>query len=444
MATSQDCRAFLRIRLGGNALTAARSEGRLPLPGGLCVASLAALGLCRLRRRRATRSSSSRPSSTRSFPTRRSSASSARANASLTTGSGAIAACGRIAAARITRWCIRAWCRRTSIPIEKKPLFHFLPGTLAFSIATAGCNVNCKMCQNWEISQVRPEQVRSTYVPPQKLAALAKQYQCAVIAYTYSEPVIFYEYMLDTARRRGTQQGVKSVVITGGYIQQEPLKQLCRGVDAIKVDLKAFSQKFYKEVVNGELKPVLDALVTMRKLGMWTEIVYLVVPTLNDSDAGIQGAGPLGQVGLGSGCAAALLALPSGVPAQEPAAHAARNARARQGHRRCRRASLRLPRQRSRPSGGEHVLPQVPPRRGGARGLYREQRPHSQRQMPVLPAAHCRRVGVVAADLRRARSLQVIPRSTHTLCSVPKEFAAVQGKFLDEMTEASSSRLQAV
>lgn len=168
-------------------------------------------------------------------------------------------------------------------PIEKKPFFHFYPGTLAFSIATAGCNVNCKMCQNWEISQARPEQVRSTYLPPQDLAALARQNRCASLAYTYSEPIVFYEYMMDAADA-GHALGVKSVVVTGGYIEQDPLKKLCQGVDAIKVDLKAFSQRFYKEVVNGEIKPVLDALVTIRKQGRWTEIVYLVVPTLNDND----------------------------------------------------------------------------------------------------------------------------------------------------------------
>jgi pyruvate formate lyase activating enzyme len=168
-------------------------------------------------------------------------------------------------------------------PIEKKPFFHFYPGSLAFSIATAGCNVNCKMCQNWEISQVRPEQVQNTYLPPPQVAVLAKQEECRSIAYTYSEPAIFYEYMLDTADA-GRKVGVRSAVVSGGFIRQDPLKELCRHVDAIKVDVKAFSQKFYTEVVNGELKPVLDALVTMRKLGMWTEIVYLVVPTLNDSD----------------------------------------------------------------------------------------------------------------------------------------------------------------
>jgi len=168
-------------------------------------------------------------------------------------------------------------------PIEKKPLFHFLPGTMAFSVATAGCNVNCKMCQNWEISQVRPEQVRNTYLPPQQVAVLTQQYQCASIAYTYTEPVVFIEYVLDAADA-GHAAGLKSAVVTGGYIQADPLKQLCRRVDAIKVDLKSFSERYFKEIVNGELKPVLDALVTIRGQGIWNEIVYLVIPTLNDSD----------------------------------------------------------------------------------------------------------------------------------------------------------------
>jgi pyruvate formate lyase activating enzyme len=172
-------------------------------------------------------------------------------------------------------------------PIEKKPFFHFLPGAMAFSIATAGCNVNCKMCQNWEISQVRPEQVRSTYAPPERIAELAQQNRCPVVAYTYSEPVIFYEYMTDTARA-AHEAGIRSVVVTGGYITEDPLKKLCKTVDAIKVDLKAFSEKFYKEIVNGEMKHVLNALVTIRQQGTWSEVVYLVIPTLNDSDAEFQ------------------------------------------------------------------------------------------------------------------------------------------------------------
>jgi pyruvate formate lyase activating enzyme len=109
-----------------------------------------------------------------------------------------------------------------------------------------------------------------------------------VIAYTYSEPVVFAEYVLDSAEA-GRAVGVKSVVISGGYVQEEPLKELCRRVDAIKIDLKAFSEKFYREVVTGELKPVLNALVLLKKLGTWSEIVYLVVPGLNDGDAEFKG-----------------------------------------------------------------------------------------------------------------------------------------------------------
>jgi pyruvate formate lyase activating enzyme len=173
-------------------------------------------------------------------------------------------------------------------PIEKKPLFHYLPGSLAFSLATAGCNVNCKFCQNWDISQVRPEQVPAEYAPPKKIAELAKQYGCPAIAYTYSEPVVFSEYLMDVADA-GHEVGVRSVVVSNGYMQEEALKTAYGKMDAVKIDLKAFSESYYRDVVVGELKPVLDALVTLRKMDKWTEIVYLVVPTLNDSDSEFQG-----------------------------------------------------------------------------------------------------------------------------------------------------------
>ena len=173
-------------------------------------------------------------------------------------------------------------------PIEKKPLFHYLPGTLAFSIATAGCNVNCKFCQNWDISQVRPEQVPADYAPPKLLSEAAKQHGCPTIAYTYSEPVVFSEYIMDVADA-GHEAGIRSVVVSNGYMQQESLKAAYGKMDAVKIDLKAFSESYYKDVVSGELKPVLDALVTLRKMGKWTEIVYLVVPTMNDSDAEFRG-----------------------------------------------------------------------------------------------------------------------------------------------------------
>jgi pyruvate formate lyase activating enzyme len=166
-------------------------------------------------------------------------------------------------------------------PIEKKPLFHFLPGTDAFSIATAGCNLNCKFCQNWEISQVRPEQVMSYNLPPEEVVGYAQQSGCRSIAYTYSEPIVFYEYMLDCAIA-GRRRGIKSVVITAGYVKHDPWLELIREVDAIKVDFKAFTEDFYRDICHGELKPVMDALVDLAKSDIWYELVYLVVPTLND------------------------------------------------------------------------------------------------------------------------------------------------------------------
>lgn len=172
-------------------------------------------------------------------------------------------------------------CTMNVDPIEKKPFFHVLPQTQALSIATAGCNVNCKFCQNWEISQVRPEQVNHFDLPPQAVAEAALKYRCPSIAYTYSEPVVYYEYMYDTsieARRKG----IRNVVVTGGHISPEPLEALIKVVDAIKVDLKAFNQDFYTAYVRGELQPVLDAIRMIGRNKRWLEIVYLVIPTLND------------------------------------------------------------------------------------------------------------------------------------------------------------------
>jgi pyruvate formate lyase activating enzyme len=173
-------------------------------------------------------------------------------------------------------------------PVEKKPLFHYLPGSLAFSLATAGCNVNCKFCQNWDISQSRPEQLPAHYAPPKSVAELAKQYACPTIAYTYSEPVVFSEYLMDTADA-GHEAGIRSIVVSNGYMQEEALKAAYGKMDAVKIDLKAFSETYYRNVVTGQLKPVLDTLVTLRKMGKWTEIVYLVLPGMNDGDAEFRG-----------------------------------------------------------------------------------------------------------------------------------------------------------
>jgi pyruvate formate lyase activating enzyme len=172
-------------------------------------------------------------------------------------------------------------------PIEKKPLFHYLPGSRAFSIAAAGCNIECKFCQNWDIAQVRPEHVKAYYLPPEAVTDVSLRYNCETIAYTYSEPIIFYEYMYDSAVY-ARQSGIGNVIISNGFINKEPLVQLCEQLTGVKIDLKAFTEKFYHETCNGELKPVLNTLETLRDLGIWYEIVVLLVPTLNDSQQEIQ------------------------------------------------------------------------------------------------------------------------------------------------------------
>ncbi|MBN2408639.1 MAG: AmmeMemoRadiSam system radical SAM enzyme [Candidatus Aminicenantes bacterium] len=173
-------------------------------------------------------------------------------------------------------------CSANVDPIEKKPFFHFLPGSDAFSIATAGCNVNCKFCQNWQISQVRPEQIPHHDLPPEDVALAAQKYRCASIAYTYTEPIVFFEYMYDSSLA-GRRRGIKNCVVTGGHIRPEPLRNLLQVVDAVKIDLKAFRQDFYTDFVRGELQPVLDAIREVHESKVWLEIVYLVIPTLNDS-----------------------------------------------------------------------------------------------------------------------------------------------------------------
>jgi pyruvate formate lyase activating enzyme len=175
-------------------------------------------------------------------------------------------------------------CSANIDPIEKKPLFHYLPGTNAFSLATAGCNVHCKFCQNWEISQSLPEQLSADYASPQRIAELAVQYKCPTIAYTYNDPIVFSEFLMDTADA-GHRAGIRSIAVSNGYMQEEALRTVYEKMDAVKIDLKAFSEDFYRDVVSAHLKPVLNSLVTLRKMGKWMEIVYLIVPGLNDSDA---------------------------------------------------------------------------------------------------------------------------------------------------------------
>ena len=172
-------------------------------------------------------------------------------------------------------------CSSNVDPIEKKPLFHFLPGSKALSIATAGCNFACKFCQNWNISQFRPEQVHHVPVTSASLVALARRWGARSIAYTYSEPTISYELMHDSAAA-ARRAGLGAVAISNGYISPEALKQLAPHMTAYKVDLKAFTDDFYRKICRGTLKPVLDTLVLLKEIGLWSEIVVLIIPTLND------------------------------------------------------------------------------------------------------------------------------------------------------------------
>ena len=183
-------------------------------------------------------------------------------------------------------------------PIEKKPLFHYLPSSQALSIATAGCNVSCTFCQNWELSRSQPEQIPAEYAPPERIASLAAQIHCPTIAYTYSEPMVFAEYLMDVADAAHAA-GVRSIAVSNGYILPQPLREVYGRMDAVKIDLKAFSDGFYRDVVGARLKPVLHTLATLREMGKWLEIVYLIVPTLNDSEQEIRGLAQWIQANLG-------------------------------------------------------------------------------------------------------------------------------------------------
>jgi pyruvate formate lyase activating enzyme len=166
-------------------------------------------------------------------------------------------------------------------PVEKKPLFHFLPGSRILSIATVGCNLHCKNCQNWEISQANPEDSTAFPCSPQRLIALTKEANCPSLAYTYTDPIIYYEYTYDSAKL-AKQAGIRNVLVTAGYINEEPWTRLLQYVDAANIDLKALSDEFYRDVCSATLKPVQDALIIAKASGVLVEVTNLIIPTLND------------------------------------------------------------------------------------------------------------------------------------------------------------------
>ena len=169
-------------------------------------------------------------------------------------------------------------------PIEKKPFYHFLPGRAAYSLATAGCPLRCKFCQNWEISQARPEDYVAAPVPPAEIVAGARREQAPIIAFTYNEPTVFTEYLTDIARA-ARPLGLRSVLVSCGFMNEAPLAEMCETLDAIKIDLKGYAESFYHDVCGAELRPVLRSIRQVGKSRAHLEIVNLVVPTLNDSPA---------------------------------------------------------------------------------------------------------------------------------------------------------------
>ena len=173
-------------------------------------------------------------------------------------------------------------------PIEKKPLNHFLPGTPVLSFGTAGCNLACKFCQNWDISKSRQTETLSDAAAPEKLAAVALQSKVRSIAFTYNDPVIFHEYAIDVAKAC-REKDIKSVAVTAGYVCEEPRREFYRHMDAANIDLKAFSERFYKYITGGQLQPVLETLLYLKhETKVWFEITTLLIPGENDSEEEIE------------------------------------------------------------------------------------------------------------------------------------------------------------
>jgi pyruvate formate lyase activating enzyme len=168
-------------------------------------------------------------------------------------------------------------------PIEKKPFYHFLPGSQAYSIGTTGCPLRCKFCQNWQTSQASPEDYRVRFTPPGEIVETVRSRKVPVIAYTYNEPLVFTEYLLDIAGA-ARLRGIRSTMVTCGFMAQGALAEICKALDAVKVDLKGYSESFYRDACGAELKPVLRTIKQIAKSRVHLEIVNLVVPTLNDAD----------------------------------------------------------------------------------------------------------------------------------------------------------------
>ena len=182
---------------------------------------------------------------------------------------------------------VYAACSSANVdPIEKKPLFHFYPGSMVYSISTVGCNLKCMHCQNYSISQALPEEAFLVEIPPEKIVEEAKK-KSDGIAFTYNEPTIWWEYAYDVSRI-AKKNNLYTVFVTNGYINEEPLREISSYLDAANVDIKAMSDEFYRKIAKGRLEPVLNAAKLYKEMGIHLEMTYLVIPTKNDSEKEIK------------------------------------------------------------------------------------------------------------------------------------------------------------
>ena len=172
-------------------------------------------------------------------------------------------------------------CALAIDPIEKKPLYHFHPGTTCLSLACTGCNFRCLNCQNHDISQASPTDVDHYELMPEEVVALCVKHRCPGIAYTYTEPLTYIEYIIDMARL-AHEKGLWNILVTAGYVNPEPLADLLPCLDAANIDLKSFSDEIYRKVSGGHLQPVLDTIIAMKETGVWIELTNLVIPGIND------------------------------------------------------------------------------------------------------------------------------------------------------------------
>ena len=244
-------------------------------------------------------------------------------------------------------------------PIEKKPLNHFFPGSSVLSFGTAGCNLTCKFCQNWDISKSRDGDRLAEEATPEMIASMARARRCKSVAYTYNDPVIFFEYAIDTAQACH-ELGIKSVAVTAGYMNEKPREEFFRSMDAANVDLKSFSERFYHTVCGGHVQPVLDTLLYVKnETRVWLEITTLLIPDANDSEKELEELTQWIVTNLGVDVPMHFYRLPSRLEDDHDSKNSGGYSSESAGHCAKKWHSLRLHRKRLRSAGTIDVLPSV-------------------------------------------------------------------------------------